>query len=211
MERSALVEKIKQAREQSKERKFKQTWDFSIVVKNINLKKPENRFSSDFALPNGRGKDVKVAVIADTMISEAKGLADLIIKKDEIEALAKNKKKLKKITKEHVFLAEAPLMVLVGKFLGGVLGPKGKLPKPIPPKVKIEPFIKAAQRTVRIALKENPVLNIVVGSEDMPDESIAANTEAVYNFIKDMLPKGKASIKTAYIKLTMGKPVKLEV
>jgi len=211
MERSVIVKKIKEAREKSKERKFKQTWDFSIVVKNINLKKPENRFSSDFVLPKGRGKDVKIAMIADTMAAEAKKAVDLVIKKEEIEPLAKNKKKLKKITRDHVFLAEAPLMVLVGKSLGSVLGPRGKLPRPIPPKIKIEPFVMAAKRTVRIALKENPVMNIVVGSEDMTDDDIAANVEAVFNMVKSKLPKGISNIKSAFIKLTMGKPSKLEV
>jgi large subunit ribosomal protein L1 len=211
MERSDVLKKIKEARESSKPRGFKQTWDFSIVVKGINLKKPENRFSADLTLPNGRGKGVKIAAIVDTLASEAKGKADLIIKKDEIEALAKNKKKFKKIASEYTFLGEASLMPTIGKFLGAVLGPRGKLPRPVPPKIKIEPFIAAAQRSVKVSLKENPVLNMVIGSEEMDDEKLAANLEAAYNFVKEKLPKGENSIKKAYIKLTMGKPVRLEV
>ena len=211
MEASEIAKKIGEARQGSKKRKFKQTWDFSIVVKNINLKKPENRFSSDFTLPKGRGKDPKIAVIADTMISEVKGKADLIIKKAEIESLAKDKKRFKKIIDEHIFLAEASLMPLIGKALGSVLGPRGKLPRPVPPKIKIEPFIMAAKRTVRISMKENPVINMVVGSEDMPDEGIAANVVAAYNFVRDRLPKGRNNMRAAYLKLTMGKPIRVEV
>jgi len=211
MERSEIIDKLKQAREASKARNFKQTWDFSVIVKGINLKKPENRFSSDLALPNSRGKAVKVAAIVDTLASEAKGKAGLVIKKEEIEPLAKDRKRLKGIAREHVFIAEASLMPLVGKFMGSVLGPQGKLPRPVPPKAKIEPFIMAAQKNVRIVLKENPVINVVVGSEEMKDEDVAANTEAAYNLIRDRLPKGANNIRKAYIKLTMGKPVRLGV
>jgi len=211
MEKPEIIEKIKQAKEISKPRKFKQTWDFSVVLKGINLKKPENRFSSDFTLPHGRGKDVKIAVIADTMANEAKKVVDTVITKDEIEKLAKNKKKLKKLVDEHIFLCEVSLMPLVGKTMGIVMGPRGKMPRPVPPKMKIEPFVMSAKRTVRIALKETPVINVVVGSEDMPEENVAANAEAVYNHIKDKLPKGATNIRSAYLKLTMGKPMKFEV
>jgi ribosomal protein L1 len=37
------------------------------------------------------------------------------------------------------------------------------------------------------------------------------NVIAVMNFVKEKLPKGKTNIKDAYIKLTMGAPVKLKV
>ncbi len=211
MEKSAILNKIKEAKEKSKPRKFIQAWDLSVVVKGINLKKPENSFSSDFILPHGRGKDIKLAVIADKLVPEAKGKAELIIKKDEIEKLAKDRKKLKRIVNNYTLLGEVSLMPQIGKHWGRVLGPRGKVPKPIPPNVKLEPFLQIAKKNIRIVLKGNPVINAVVGSDDMPDESVAANVIAVYNFIKEKLPKGIGNIRVARIKLTMGKPAKLEV
>ncbi|MFC2144028.1 hypothetical protein ACFLQO_01530 [Candidatus Aenigmatarchaeota archaeon] len=90
-----IIDKIKEAREGSKARKFTQTWDFSVNLKGLNLKKPENRFNFEFMLPEGRGKDLKVVFVADTLESEARKHADLVIKKAEIPGLVKNKKKLK--------------------------------------------------------------------------------------------------------------------
>ena len=207
-----FLEKIKEAKAQSKPRNFTQTWDLTINLTGIDLKKPENRFNLEFALPGGRGKDIKVAVIADSLAAEAEKCADLVIRKAEIETLAKDKKRLKKIVNEYEwFLAEAPLMPLIGKTLGVVMGTRGKMPKPVPPRAKIEPFVSAAKRSVRIRLRENPVLHIPVGTDKMPEEAVAKNAEAVYNFIRDRLPKGRVNIKSAQIKLTMGKPVKLEV
>ena len=119
---------------------------------------------------------------------------------------------MKRIANDHdFFFGEAPLMPQIGKSLGTVLGPRGKVPKPIPPKGNIEPLLRASKRMVRIALKETPVIYVVVGSEKMPDDDIAENAKAVHSFVKDKLPKGKNNIKSMLIKLTMGKPVKLSL
>ncbi len=206
-----ILENLKEAKSKSKKRKFSQTWDLLINLTGIDLKKPENRFNVEFALPEGRGKDIKVAVFADAVAAEAEKHADHVIRKEEIESLGKDKKKVRKLTKEYEwFLAEAPLMPLIGKTLGPVLAPRGKMPKPVPPK-GIEPLIQLARRSIRIALKTTPVIQVPVGTEAMTDENVIKNTESVYNFIKDKLPKGRANIRNVFIKLTMGKPVKLEM
>jgi large subunit ribosomal protein L1 len=207
-----ILEKLKKAREDSKKRKFRQTWDFSINLKGVDLKKPEHRFSIDFVLPEGRGKDTKVVIFADAMLAEAKKNADLVITKDDIPSYAKDKKKLKELARNYDwFFGEVSLMAGIGKSFGAVLGTRGKMPKPIPPKVPIKPFVERAKRSTRIAVKSSPVIHIVVGAEDMTDEQIAKNVQAVFNTVKEKLPKGVSSMKSAYIKLTMGKPMKLEV
>jgi large subunit ribosomal protein L1 len=209
---ATIIDGVREAKEKSRKRKFVQTVDLLINVKNIDLKKPENRFSSEFFLPNGRGKDVKTAIIADSMATEAKKHADLVIRKEEIPGLVGNKKKLKRVANEYDwFFAEITLMAQIGKLLGTVLGPRGKMPKPIPPKVPIEPFVKRAKSQVRVVLKETPVIQVVVGNEGMEDGKIAENVQAVLNFVNEKLPKGKNSVKSVYLKLTMGPVVKLEV
>lgn len=207
-----LIDQIKQAKEQSKKRKFVQSFDLIVNLKNIDLKKPENRFNSEFFLPNGRGKDVKIVVIADSLATEAKKHADLVIRKEEIDKLASKKKEFKKIARDYDwFFGEAPLMPQIGKSFGTVLGPRGKVPKPVPPKVNMEPFIKRARNTVRVTLRDTPVIQVSVGSEDINNDKLAANTEAVLNFIREKLPKGRNNIRSVLVKLTMGKPVKIEV
>jgi large subunit ribosomal protein L1 len=211
-DKMSLIEQVKKAKTQSKKRKFKQTVDLIVNLKGLDLKKPENRFNSEFFLPHGRGKAVKVAVIVDSLAADAKGHADYIIRKEDIPILASKKKELKRIARSYDwFLGEVTLMADIGKQLGIILGPRGKMPKPVPPKVKIEPFIERARNTVRVALRESPVIQTCVGSEDMSDEHIAANAEAVFNFRKEKLPKGRNNVRSAMVKLTMGKPVKIEV
>lgn len=210
--KSGIMEKLKQVRESSKKRKFAQTWDLTVSLKNIDLKKPENRFSHELVLPGGKGKKNKVVVIADSLVKEAEGVADLVIKKDDIPEIAKNKKTIKKLANDYDwFFGEVTVMTLIGKSFGVVLGPRGKVPKPIPPKIKLEPFIERAKNLTRVSLKTSPVIHVVVGTEAMEDEKIAKNIEAVMNLVKEKLPKGINSIKSAQIKLTMSKPVKLEV
>lgn len=206
-----IIDKIKEAREGSKSRKFTQTWDFSVNLKGLNLKKPENRFNFDFMLPEGRGKDLKVVFIADTLESEAKKHADLVINKAEIPGLVKNKKKLKKIANDYDwFFGEISLMPFIGKSFGVILGPRGKVPKPVPPKVDVLPFVMRARKSIRITLKDSPVVHVPVGTDKMEDEKIASNVEAVYNAIKDKLPKGRTNIKSMYLKLTMGKSIRID-
>jgi large subunit ribosomal protein L1 len=208
----SLAEGIKAAKEGAKQRNFTQSWDLSISFRGLDLKKPENRFSSGCILPHGKGKDVKVAVFADSIVAQAKAVADLVIKKNEIDGLVKNKRKLKKLIEEYDwFLSEAPLLPAIVKSMGAVLGPKGKVPKPIPPGTKLESFVMATKKMVRITLRETPVIHVVIGNEKMPEEHIAANAEAVSVFVKEKLPKGLSNVKAVRIKLTMGPPVRVRI
>ncbi len=206
-----ILNSIAQARKESKPRNFTQTWDLCINVRGLNLKKPENRFSADVPLPRGRGREPAVAIFADSIAAEAEKIAKVVIRKEEISGLAKDRKRLGEVTRCDIFLGEASLMALVGKELGPTLAPKGKMPKPIPPNIKLDAFVAASKRLLRVALKENPTIHAAIGNEKMPDEDIAANAEAVFNAVKDKLPKGLNNIRSVCIKLTMGMPVKVAV
>ena len=207
-----MLDKVKEAREKAKKRKFSQTFDLIINVKGLDLKNPTNRFNLDFVLPSGRGKDPKTVLIADTLAAKGKEAVDLVVTKADIEPLSKDKKRFKKIANEYdFFFGEVSLMPLIGKTFGTVLGPRQKVPKPVPPNVDIKAFTAASKKAVKIILKENPVIHVAIGTEAMGDEDIAKNAEAVLNALRDKLPKGKNNIKNAYLKLTMGKPIKLEL
>lgn len=197
-----LDEAIKKMRGGDK-RKFSQTIDMIVNLRNIDLKKPENKFSKDVLLPHGRGKDVSVCIISDT-ISGSVG-------KNDIEGFAKDKSAAKQFTKKHdFFVCEAPLMPLVGKILGRYLGPKGKMPKLLPPGRDPKFIVDETKKSVRINLRDTPTIQIPIGAEDMQDSAIKENAEKVLEEIKKSLP-AKAQIKNAYIKTTMGKPVKIGI
>jgi large subunit ribosomal protein L1 len=201
-----ILEAIKKAREVSKKRNFEQTFDLIVNLRAVDTRKPENRINEIVELPYGTGKEIKVVVFSD----EIKELEEAeIINSKEIEEIAKNKRLAKKLAKNtDFFVADTKLMPIVAKGLGRFLAPRGKTPRPIIGDVK--KMIESLKKSVRIRIKDAPVIQCSVGSEKMKDEEIEANVLKILKFLEEKLPKGKANIKNVIIKLTMGKPIKVE-
>ncbi len=201
------IKKIKNG----KKRNFVESVDVIFSLHRIDLKKPESKFVEDVVLPSGRGRDARVGVIGKTLVVNAKGVADELINDDRLSELEKDKSKLKSLVNNvDFFIAEAPYMLRIGKSLGRVLGPKGKMPKPLPPSADPKPLIERLKRTVQLKLRNNPVVQTLIGKIDMSDEDLVKNYDAVYNSILKKLPLGKDNIKSVYVKTTMGKPVKIK-
>ncbi|MFQ6105538.1 MAG: 50S ribosomal protein L1, partial [Candidatus Hydrothermarchaeaceae archaeon] len=128
----AISKLISEAKKNSPKRKFKQSFDLGISLL-LDMSKPENRVDEEVVLPNGRGRQVRVGVIAEGELAlQAKKVVDVVIPKKKLEELAKNKKAAKKFVDEiDFFVAQADLMQVIGKTLGPVIGPRGKMPKPV--------------------------------------------------------------------------------
>lgn len=214
MKKEEIIEAIKKAKE-GKKRKFKQSIDLCVNLENIELKKAENKIKADIVLPKGTGKKIKIGIFADSLIPQVKKLGDdvILIRKDEIEAIGKNKKKCKQLATEcYAFISEAPLMPAVGRFMGQVLAVRGKMPTPFPPAIpNLRPLVDRIKSTLKIALKDNPVIHCIVGNEDMSEEDVYDNINIILKNVESALPKGKEQIRNICIKMTMGKPVKLQV
>jgi large subunit ribosomal protein L1 len=188
------------------DRKFKENIDVIFNLKNIDLNIPKNRVDEEIALPNGRGKESKVAIFASGQLAvNSKKHVDLLIKPEEIEDLSGNKKKFKKLVDEYdFFLAEAPLMPTIGKSLGTVLGPRGKMPKPVPPTADVSGMVKNLRKTVKVRSKSNKTFHTTAGRADMQKEKIAENIDAIMTRVEAALENGKMNIGSVYIKTTMG-------
>ena len=207
-----ILEAVKKAKDESKPRNFTQSVDVVINIKDLDVKKPENRIDEEVFLPKGRGKEVKIAFIADGELAvQAKNAgADLVITKSELEDMGKNRKDAKKIANQYnFFVAQADLMPLVGRFLGPVLGPRKKMPKPVPASAKPDPILERLKSTVKIRIKDQPVIQAMVGSHEMDDEMIAENIEAVLGILDRNLEKGRNQIKSMYVKTSMGPVVRV--
>jgi len=211
MDINKIVKAVKEAKEKSKKRNFVQSIDLAVTL-NLDTTKPENRINDEIVLPHGRGKPIKIGVIGEGELAhQAKSLADIVITKKELEELAKDKRKAKEIAKAYdFFIAQADLMPLVGKYLGIILGPRGKMPKPVPPTADIKPIIERLRKTVRVRTRDKPVFHVPVGTEKMKEEEVAKNIEAIFNYLERKLERGLSDDKSAYISTTMGKSVKLE-
>lgn len=207
MANEKILSAIKQLREKGKKRNFSQSIDLVVSLKEIDLKKTENKFSDEVVLPHGRGKEANVIVFSDAIkdAGEAK-----IYTGEDLNSLAKNKRSAKKlVSSTEFFLSDPKLMPAIGKILGQFVGPRGKLPKLVAGDVKST--VKNLQKSVRVRVKDSPVIQCLVGKEDMKDEDIAENVETIISFLEKKLPKGKTSIGKLILKTTMGEPVKIEL
>lgn len=140
-----------------------------------------------------------------------KANADRIIERSELEGLGGKKRDLRKISNDYdFFIAEAPLMPLVGKILGPVLGPRGKMPVAVPPSADIGALIAKHRKTIVLRMRSQPILSCRVGVEGMKEEELTENIQAVLRILEGKLKKGTKNVKNMYIKTAMGAPVKIK-
>ena len=215
MEKQQVINSIKEARKGTKQRKFRQSFDFIISLRGLDLKKPEHQVDTYISLPFGRGKKPKIcALVGPELLENAKKSTDHVILIDNAGSLKKNE--IKNLARDYdYFIAQANIMPKVATLFGKIFGPRGKMPNPkagciVPPNANLTILVERLQKTIRVMAKTSPVVHSCVGIEDMKDEEIADNILTVYNTILKSLPNEKDSIKGVYLKLTMGKPFKIE-
>ena len=207
-----ILAAVKEVKSKSTERKFSQSIDLAINLQNIDMKKPEGRIQERIELPNSVGKELKICVIAsgEMALKAKKAGASLVVERAALEALVGDKKKQKDLAKNYdLFIAEAPLMPLVGRSLGASLGPRGKMPTPVPPNANIKEQIKKHRKLVFVRMRGQPVLQCRVGNEDMADKEIAENVQAIMRRIEGKLKRGIKNVKSIYLKTSMGSAVKV--
>ncbi len=193
------------------ERKFGESVEVSVNLKDLDLTVPKNRLEDEIPLPNGRGKSVRVAVFGSpALCQKIRGVADVVVPANELDDLAKDAKAAKRMVSEvDFFLAEAPLMPAIGKRLGVVLGPRGKMPRPVPPGSDPTNLVNALKRSIRVRSKGNRTFHAPVGTRSMKPEELAQNLDAVLNRIVGKLERGRTNIESVYVKTTMGPSVRL--
>jgi len=207
-----LVEVIKQAKESDKTRKFQQSIEMILVFKDIDVKKGF-AINETIQLPKKMSKSASVCIIAagDLGIKAKNAKADRVMNEAELIQLGKNKRESRKvINKYDFFLADTKLMPTVGKVLGQLLGPRGKMPTPIPFNAPVEALLERFRTSVGVKVKGSLSLSCKIGEESMEDADLAANANAVATIIEKKLPNGDKNIRRIMIKTSMGKAIRLE-
>ena len=213
LDKKTLLEAVKEAKAKSGERKFAQSIELILDIKEIDMKSPEGRIQQVIELPHVTGKPNKILVVAsgELALNARKAKVDKVMEKAELEGLAGKKKELRKLAKNYdVFLSEAPLMPIVGRNFGPVLGPRGKLPVPVPPNADIKSLIKKHRKTVVVRMRNQPIIQCSVGTMDMIEENLVDNIQAVLRVLETKLKRGLKNIKFAFIKTSMGTPVRIK-
>jgi len=210
--KEALINAIEDAKKRSKKRNFIQSIDLIVVLRDVDMKKPENRINERVHLPNPIDKELKICVFGDGdfALKAKEAGVDKIVSRDELERLGADKKLAKKLAKTYdIFIARADFMPLIGRYIGSVLGPRGKMPEPIPPTGNVKEAIEHAKANLRIRSRTQPVIQCRIGTENMPSEKIAENAEAVIAALQRKL-KSIHNIGSIYVKTTMGPPIKVK-
>ena len=130
---------------------------------------------------------------------------------DEIESIADDRRGARKLVKNtDFFVAEAPLMPTIGKRLGVFLGPKGKMPRPLPPGADPGGLVDILRKTVRVRSRDKLTIHVPVGTTQMSPQDVAANVMEILRRIEAKTPRGPGNIASVYVKTTMGPSVKVE-
>lgn len=201
---------ILDAKKNTKERKFKQAVEIIMVFKDIDVKKGF-AINETVQLPRKMNQPASVCVIAsgDLGLKAKSANADKVVDGAQIMQLGTNKRESRKLINGYdFFLADTQLMANVGKTLGQFMGPRGKMPTPVPFNAPIDSLLERFRSSIKVRLRNSLSLACKIGDETMSDEDLLANANAVINIIEKKLPSGDKNIKKIMIKTTMGKVVK---
>lgn len=162
-------------------------------------------------LPNGSGRDVRVAVFAkgDKVDEAKKAGADIVGAEDLAESIEKGEINFERC------IATPDMMPLVGR-LGKVLGPRNLMPNPkvgtVTPDVATA-VAAAKGGSVEFRVEKAGIVQAGVGKASFAEDKIAGNVKAFVAAVNKAKPSGAKGvyIKRASISSTMGPGVKLDI
>lgn len=174
--------------------KFNETVEIAVNL-GIDPRKSDQVVRGSTVLPNGTGKDVRVAVFAQGENAEKakEAGADVVGFEDLAEQIKGGDLNF------GVVIATPDAMRVVGQ-LGQVLGPRGLMPNPkvgtvTPDVVTAVKNAKAGQ--VRFRADKNGIIHAGVGKADFAADAVKGNVEALLADLKKAKP---ASAKGVYVK-----------
>ncbi|MBS3138420.1 hypothetical protein J4207_01810 [Candidatus Woesearchaeota archaeon] len=211
MDKARVIKAVEQLAAE-KQRKFQQSYDLVITLKDVNVKtQPIDTF---IVLPHSRGKQVKICALVGQELAEQAGTAcDLVVREMQFDSYKGNAKNTKELAKTYdFFIAQANLMTQIAAVFGRTFGPRGKMPNPkagcvVPPQANLSVLKERLQKTVHVKTKEALMLQCIIGNESMNATEVADNVVAVVQQIAKILPQEEQNIARVYLKKTMSKPI----
>ncbi len=208
---------ISEMKDKSPKRRFNEAVDLVVLLKGIDLKRnPNAKINEIVELPHPpKNKPIKVAVIGrgEFALKAKEAGADRVLEPEEIESLASNKKNLKKLAREYdFFIAQADVLPKIVRYIGPVFGPRNKMPINLPATAvsQLPATIERLKRSVRIRMKDQPIVHVKVGSRDMSPEEILDNIRAILSLIERKY-EDSSRIAKIYVKTTMGPAYELPI
>jgi len=191
---------------ESKREKFDETIEISMNL-GVDPRHADQMVRGAVAMPNGTGKDVRVAVFArDDKADEAKAAGAEFVGAEELaESIQNGEDGFDRV------IASPDMMGVVGR-LGKVLGPRGLMPNPklgtVTPDVAAAVKIAKAGE-VQFRVEKAGVVHAGIGKASFDAEKIAENATAFIEAIKKARPSGAKGtyIKKITLSSTMGSSV----
>jgi large subunit ribosomal protein L1 len=208
---SAIEEAVIRALDEAPERAFRETVDLAVNLRDIDLNDPSNRIDESVVLPEGTGQETSIIVFAtgETAI-QAEDVAEEVLGETDLEDLGDDDDAAKDLAAEtDFFVAEAAMMQDIGRYLGTVLGPRGKMPTPLQPDDDIVEVVNRMKNSVQIRSGDRRTFHTRVGAEDMSAEDVAENIDVILRRLHADLEKGPLNVDSVYVKTTMGPAVEV--
>ena len=217
---AGVLENIAEMKGKMKERKFKQTVELQVALKDYDPQK-DKRFTGTVRLPNIPRPGLKICLIADQKhFDEAKSIGcgekDSVNSNIEVTTLDalkkfnKDKKLIKKWAKKFsLLLATDALVKKIPVVLGPVLNRIGRFPQPVTHAEPLSKKLDDLRGSVKWQLKKVTCMNVAVANESMDDEQLRQNIVMALNFLASLLKKGWHNLKSIHIKTTMGKSISI--
>ncbi|WP_392342848.1 50S ribosomal protein L1 [Pseudoalteromonas prydzensis] len=189
--------------------KFVESVDVAVNL-GIDARKSDQNVRGATVLPNGTGRDVRVAVFTQGANAEAakEAGAELVGMEDLAELVKKGEMNF------DVVVASPDAMRVVGQ-LGQILGPRGLMPNPktgtVTPNVA-EAVKNAKAGQVRYRNDKNGIIHTTIGKVDFTAEQLQQNLEALIVALKKAKPSQAKGVyvKKVTISTTMGAGVAVD-
>jgi large subunit ribosomal protein L1 len=206
-----IVEAVSRALDEAPARNFRETVDLAVNLRDLDLNDPANRVDESVVLPAGTGQDTNIVVFASGETAlRAEDVADQVLSGDDLEDLGDDSDAAKDLANEtDFFVAEASMMQDIGRYLGTVLGPRGKMPTPLQPDDDVVETVNRMKNTVQLRSRDRRTFHTRVGAEDMTADEIAENIDVIIRRLEANLEKGPLNIDGIYVKTTMGPSVEV--
>merc|ERR1712230_305977 len=190
---------------QDKKRKFTETVDLQIGLKNYDPQK-DKRFSGTVKLKHVPRPKFKVCLLGDQQhCDQAKSLGLDCMSADDLKKLNKDKKKVKKLAKSFdAFIASDTLIKQIPRLLGPGLNKAGKFPTLVTHNDDLRQKVDDLKATIKFQMKKVLCLSVAVGNVAMSEDELVQNVHLAMNFLVSLLKKHWQNVKSLHIKSTMG-------
>ena len=207
-----VAESVEELRKIMKERKFQETIELQIGLKDYDPQK-DKRFVGSVRLPNNPRPTMKICMIADEKHKDeiAKYKIDIdVIDLDTLKKFNKDKKLIKGWAKKYAMLiASDTVLKKVPVVCGPILNRINMFPQVVSHNDPLATKVEDYRSSVKWQLKKVTCMNAAVGGQGMTDEELRVNIMMAINFLISLLKKGWHNMKSVHIKSTMSKSIKL--